>query len=623
MGEQLSSPRARRLVVAIALLAMLFGIVAPAPAAYAATPLTATPTPTIDGEARVGVTLTAVTGIWRPAIVTLAYQWYANGWGPDPLSYRYQWYKSGKAISGATAQIYVPTKSDAGARVTVKVTGTKPGFASVVRSSAASGKIASASTIPSVQLFSADAIGLGIQAAWSPSVPTARVTEYVATATPMAGTGMPACPSPVAVAVIVPSDTTGTAITGLCAEVVYTVRIAAIVGTAMGPSGAPSGPVVPLAATAPESPLLISALGRDGSTELAWRAPSYNGGAPLTSYRLVLDGPGDPIETTVLPAESSETIDGLENDAEYAIALTAITSAGESLPSTGTVVPRQTYLPGPPDQFSASPDGTGAVTLTWQAPFDDGGGAVSAYRISATQVDQLADGTWEPTPGADLIERVVLAPGTAAIVDALSDPLAFYRFEIRAENTTGVGDPAGLDNPLTPTVQLGSNTIVLAEETVAALDGSAATSLTWNAVVPPQVASITVGATLVADDSPQFPGGLLREVVAVSRTSARTLVTTIDGSLTDAFASASLMTNVDPFAPDEGNPPGGDASGGAVFARDGKFVPAMAGIRPAAACQRCCAASSPSVTSNSVASTASDNTEGSSSRSALPNGVST
>ena len=50
---------------------------------------------------------------------------------------RYQWFRSGKAITGATARTYKVTKADAGRRVAVRVTGSKPGFASAVQYSAA------------------------------------------------------------------------------------------------------------------------------------------------------------------------------------------------------------------------------------------------------------------------------------------------------------------------------------------------------------------------------------------------------------------------------------------------------------------------------------------------------
>ncbi|WP_137292451.1 M1 family metallopeptidase [Nocardioides dongxiaopingii] len=83
-----------------------------ATAAVAAGDLTATPTPTVTGTARVGVPLTAVAGTWDDG-VTLAYRWTRDG----------------APITGATAATYTAVAADAGRRLGVVVTGTKPGFA--------------------------------------------------------------------------------------------------------------------------------------------------------------------------------------------------------------------------------------------------------------------------------------------------------------------------------------------------------------------------------------------------------------------------------------------------------------------------------------------------------------
>ncbi|MEO7269571.1 MAG: carboxypeptidase regulatory-like domain-containing protein, partial [Knoellia sp.] len=79
------------------------------------------PTPTITGTKAVGSTLTAVPGTWGPAPVTLAYQWF----------------RSGVAITGATASTLALTTLDRGRTMTVRVTGTKTGYTSVAKTSAA------------------------------------------------------------------------------------------------------------------------------------------------------------------------------------------------------------------------------------------------------------------------------------------------------------------------------------------------------------------------------------------------------------------------------------------------------------------------------------------------------
>jgi protocatechuate 3,4-dioxygenase beta subunit len=91
------------------------------PTAAIASLLTATPTPTIAGTVKVGQPLTAKPGTWTPVTVTL----------------KYQWFRAGTAIAGATASTYKPVAADAAATLTVKVTGSKAGYVTVAKTSAA------------------------------------------------------------------------------------------------------------------------------------------------------------------------------------------------------------------------------------------------------------------------------------------------------------------------------------------------------------------------------------------------------------------------------------------------------------------------------------------------------
>ncbi len=84
------------------------------------------PVPTIDNTApKVGNTLTVTVGTWKPTPGKLAIQWY----------------RSGKAISKATKQTYVLTKSDAKKVITVKVTASGTGHQTVSKTSAATAKV--------------------------------------------------------------------------------------------------------------------------------------------------------------------------------------------------------------------------------------------------------------------------------------------------------------------------------------------------------------------------------------------------------------------------------------------------------------------------------------------------
>ncbi|MFE7845406.1 S8 family serine peptidase [Microbacterium sp. NPDC057407] len=71
----------------------------------------ATTAPKITGTAKVGNTLTASPGTWKPSKVTFAYQWLRDG----------------SPISGATKSTYKVAKADLGTKLTVRVTATQAG----------------------------------------------------------------------------------------------------------------------------------------------------------------------------------------------------------------------------------------------------------------------------------------------------------------------------------------------------------------------------------------------------------------------------------------------------------------------------------------------------------------
>jgi len=88
----------------------------PVPAKFAVTPK-----PKISGSAKVGKKLIVKAGAWKPGQVTLKFQWLRNG----------------TPIKKATKAVYKVTKKDAGKRISVRVTASKPGYVTAVKTSSA------------------------------------------------------------------------------------------------------------------------------------------------------------------------------------------------------------------------------------------------------------------------------------------------------------------------------------------------------------------------------------------------------------------------------------------------------------------------------------------------------
>ncbi len=115
------------------------------------------PAPVISGTPQVTQTLTAAAGTWTPGSFGL----------------RYQWYRGGAPIAGAIATKYTLTPADAGAAVTVVVTGTRPGYTTVVRAATPTGVVARAKlgATPTPKITGKPTVGeslTSLPGTWSP-----------------------------------------------------------------------------------------------------------------------------------------------------------------------------------------------------------------------------------------------------------------------------------------------------------------------------------------------------------------------------------------------------------------------------------------------------------------------
>ncbi|WP_051274412.1 hypothetical protein [Cellulomonas sp. URHD0024] len=117
--------------------------------------------PVVTGTAKVGVKLTASAGTWSPTGSTVAYQWL----------------RAGVAITGATATSYVPTASDLGRTLAVKVTVARSGYTSAAATSVSTAKVSSGTITSSVKPTVTGTAKVGqtlttSAGTWSPTGPT-------------------------------------------------------------------------------------------------------------------------------------------------------------------------------------------------------------------------------------------------------------------------------------------------------------------------------------------------------------------------------------------------------------------------------------------------------------------
>jgi subtilisin family serine protease len=192
-----------------------------------------------------------------------------------------------------------------------------------------------------------------------------------------------------------------------------------------------SNVVAAVPATTPGRPSGVSATGVDEAVELSWSPPTNTGGAPLTDYRVQYRQAGASAWIGVPDGVSTSpeaTIPALTNGTTYEFRVAAVNAVGPGV-FTDPVAATPANVPGPPTGLVAN-GVDGAVELSWSAPDDDGGVAISDYLVEQSTGP---DGPWE-----------VVDDGVGTSLSALANGLVNgtpYWFRVSAINDIGVGSP--------------------------------------------------------------------------------------------------------------------------------------------------------------------------------------
>ena len=220
----------------------------------------------------------------------------------------------------------------------------------------------------------------------------------------------------------------------------YTYQVAAV---ATGGEAARSAQV-PVTVPVPISEIGLTASGGDRAVSLNWNRPSDDGGSPIIryEYRYAAVGKKWSDWENVAAAAAGVTVGNLVNGREYAFGVRAVNALGKGPVETARATP--VGPPPPPPSpgggggggpLQTVPDaptnlladaGDAAVTLTWEAPEDDGDFAITGYEY---RIDQT--GEWISIGSTDTTHTVTdLVNGTE------------YVFEVRAVTASGSSAPS-------------------------------------------------------------------------------------------------------------------------------------------------------------------------------------
>ncbi len=318
---------------------------------------------------------------------------------------------------------------------------------------------------------------------------------------------------------------TNAVIDGLRNGSTYEYRIVASNAAGSGPAVS-SNPAAPFGVAG--SPQAVEAVGGDESAWLTWSAPADANGSPVTGYQVEYSSDGSTWSEPITAGTTSADVTGLTNGTEYSFRVAAVNAAGAGPWSELATATPVTVASAPSDLTVTPADG--AAVLSWTAPTDDGGAAVTGYRVEY----RAAGAEWT---GVD----ASTSPATISGLDNGS------RYEFRVRAVTSVAPGTASDSVSTtpfvfdPTARSDGGSIDGTTLSVGDRVHLGATDLPVGSTVtvdlhstPVRLATATIGDDGVLDTDVIIPAG--------TAAGAHELVVTLDGTGADPVTVSHAFT---------------------------------------------------------------------------------
>ena len=178
------------------------------------------------------------------------------------------------------------------------------------------------------------------------------------------------------------STGTSVKVTGLTQGVEYTFRVAAKNIAGQGAYSGETAYAKAIARTKPGRPTASVSSTIDGAVNVEWKfeTSQTNGGAEIEEFNVEWARVGTNTWSSQSSDEQTIRLEGLSIGLQYKFRITATNAAGTSEKSAEVVaIP---YIPPQsPTNLSATVTEEGIVTLSWKAPVDTGGNALTQYFI--------------------------------------------------------------------------------------------------------------------------------------------------------------------------------------------------------------------------------------------------
>jgi len=199
--------------------------------------------------------------------------------------------------------------------------------------------------------------------------------------------------------------------------------------------------------TTSSAPQNLQSSAGNSQVTLSWTAPSSNGGSTITGYNVYrgTTSGGESITPIATSITSTSYTDGtVTNGQTYFYKVTAINSAGESASSN-----EASATPTAPATISSAPTGLTAntisssqINLSWIAPNNNGGSAITGYDIERSTDNGSTWSTVQSNTGstATTYNDTELASSTT------------YTYRVSAVNSVGTSQPSNVSSATTSAV---------------------------------------------------------------------------------------------------------------------------------------------------------------------------
>ncbi|MTA27758.1 MAG: hypothetical protein F2562_02745, partial [Actinobacteria bacterium] len=285
-------------------------------------------------------------------------------------------------------------------------------------------------------------------------------------------------------------------ITGLSNGTTYSFRVTALSRTTSGVASSATSSTPATTATAATS---LSVVGGDTTATLSWVAPSFDGGSPITGYRIEQSSNGSTWTSLVTNTGSTSTnavLNSLVNGQTYVVRVVPLTAIGAGVPSTGVVVTPRGGANAPTSLNIVT--GSNSAIITWTAPSADGGSPITGYRIAAS------------TDGGNSFSVLVANTGSAATGHTVTGLVngAPMIVKVAAITAFGVGTLSAASAVFTPSAPPS------APRSLSVVGGNTTATVTWTA--PATTSGAPVSGYEIESSS---DGGVTWSTVSTSATS--------------------------------------------------------------------------------------------------------